>query len=186
MVSLMSLWLPILVSAVLVFVVSSVIHMLLPYHKSDFGKLPAEDQAMGALRPLSIAPGEYAMPRPGSMKEMASPEFVEKMNKGPVMYLTVLPNGPIRMGGNLIAWFLYSLVVSLFAAYVTTRAVSAGAEYMQVFRMASTAAFMGYSLALWQNSIWSKRKVSTTVKFTVDGLIYALLTAGALAGFWPE
>jgi hypothetical protein len=185
MVSLMSLWLPILISGVLVFLVSSVMHMLLPWHKGDYDKLPAEDQAMDALRPLNIPPGDYAMPRPGGMKEMASPGFVEKMNKGPVMFLTVLPNGPIRMGGSLVAWFVYSLVVSIFAAYVTTRAAAPGAEYMQVFRFASTTAFMGYALGQWQDSIWTKRKVSTTIKFTVDGLIYALLTAGALAGFWP-
>ncbi len=38
MVSLMSLWIPILVSAVIVFVLSSIIHMVLPYHRTDLRK----------------------------------------------------------------------------------------------------------------------------------------------------
>ena len=90
MTALATLWLPILVSAVFVFIASSVIHMFLPWHKSDYPKMPNEEKAMDALRPLAIPPGDYMVPRPANMKDMKSPEFTEKMKRGPVMMVRVL------------------------------------------------------------------------------------------------
>src|SRR5947208_13867792 len=115
MTPLASLWLPILLSAVGVFLASSVLHMVTGWHKGDYLKVPNEDKVMDALRPLAIPPGDYMMPRPASGKDMRSPEFTEKMNKGPVMVFTVMPNGPVSMGQNLVLWFLYSAVVGTFA-----------------------------------------------------------------------
>jgi hypothetical protein len=186
MTGLVSLWLPIVVSAVIVFAVSSIIHTVLPWHKSDYLKIPNEDKVMDALRPLAIPPGDYMVPRPTSRQDMRSPEFLEKMKKGPVMVLTVMPNGPWAMGKNLLLWVLYSVVVNIFAAYVAGRALTPGAQYLQVFRFVGTTAFIGYSLALWQMSIWYRRAWSTTTKATVDGLIYALLTAGTFGWLWPR
>jgi hypothetical protein len=186
MTGLLALWLPILLSAVIVFVVSSVIHMVLPWHKSDYPKLANEDKLLDALRPLAIPPGDYMIPRPATRKDMGTPEFAEKMKKGPVVIMTVIPNGPIAMGGKLVQWFLYAAVVSVFAAYVTGRALPPGTAYLQVFRFIGATAFMGYSVALWQISIWYHRAWSTTIKSTVDGLIYALLTAGTFGWLWPR
>jgi hypothetical protein len=185
MIPVVSLWLPILLAAVLVFVASSLIHMLLPYHRSDFGKVPEEEGVMDALRDFSIPPGEYVIPRPGSQKEMSTPEFKEKVERGPVMFITVLPKGPQPMGKNLVLWFLYSVVVGIFAAYIAGRALGPGAEYPAVFRFTGCTAFVGYAVALWQNSIWYKRAWSTTLKSTFDGLVYALLTAGSFGWLWP-
>jgi hypothetical protein len=186
MTELLALWLPILLSSVIVFVVSSIIHMAPLWHKSDFPKMPNEDKVMDALRPLAIPAGEYMVPRSSDSKEMRSPEFAEKLKKGPVMMLKVWPNGPISMGKSLVLWFIYSVVVGIFAAYVTGRALPAGANYLQVFRFICTTAFIGYSVALWQNSIWYGRSWSMTIKSTVDGLIYALLTAGTFGWLWPN
>jgi len=180
------LWLPVLLSSAMVFVVSSLIHMASPWHKGDYPKLPDEDKVMDALRPIGIPPGDYMMPRPGSRQEMASPEFQEKLKKGPVVMMTVMPSGAMSMGTNLVLWFVYSMVVGLFAAYVTGRALPVGAPYLRVFRFAGTTAFVGYSMALWQMSIWYRRAWSTTIKATVDGLIYGLLTAGTFGWLWPR
>jgi hypothetical protein len=117
---------------------------------------------------------------------MKSPEFLEAMKKGPVGVFTIMPQGSSSMAGNLVQWFLYLVVVSIFAAYITGSAVRAGAPYLAVFRFAGCTAFIGYALALWQNSIWFKRKWSSTVKSTCDGLIYALVTAGTFGWLWPE
>ena len=186
MISLASLWLPIVLSAVIVFLASSVIHMLLPYHRSDFVGLPKEQEIMDALRPFSIPPGEYVMPHAGDMKEMGSPEFLEKTKKGPVAFMTVLPNGPFAMGSSLAMWFVYCLIVGLFAAYITSRALSGPSpEYLDVFRFVGATSFIGYCVALWQNSIWYKRSWLVTAKFTLDGLVYALLTAGTFGWLWP-
>lgn len=181
-----ALWLPILLSSVIVFAVSSLIHMVLPWHKSDYPRVPNEDQLRAALRPLAIPPGDYMVPRPSSTQEMRSPEFVEKVRTGPNLILTVIPTGPWSMGRNLTMWFAYAVVVSLFAAYVAGRALPPGATYLAVFRFAGVTAFIGYAVALWQMSIWYRRAWSTTIKATVDGLIYALLTAGTFGWLWPR
>lgn len=185
MVPVMSLWIPILVGAVLVFIASSVIHMVLKYHNNDFRKLPDEDAVANALRPLNIPPGEYVLPHAGGAEAMKSPEYQEKLNKGPVAMMNVMPNGQWSMGSSLVQWFLYSIVVGIFAAYVAGRALGPGAPYLEVFRFSGTAAFLGYTLALAQTSIWYRRAWSTTLKSMFDGLIYALLTAGAFGWLWP-
>jgi hypothetical protein len=117
---------------------------------------------------------------------MRSPDFVEKVTRGPVMILTVLPNRVTNMGQNLLLWFLYSAIVSLFAGYVTSRAVAPGAPYLEVFRFAGVTAFTGYALALWQMSIWYRRDLGTTIRSTIDGFVYALLTAGVFGWLWPS
>lgn len=183
MVPVMSLWLPILLSAVLVFVVSSIIHMFLTYHNSDVASVPGEDQVREALR--HVPPGDYVIPHAGSMAGMKSPEFVEKMTKGPVVIMTVRPNGPPTMNASLVQWFLYSVLVSVFAAYVAGRALAPGASYLDAFRFAGTTAFVGYGLALLQGSIWWGRKWSATLKSVFDALVYALVTAGVFGWRWP-
>lgn len=126
------------------------------------------------------------VPRPSSRQEMRSPEFTEKMKKGPVLMMTVWPGGSTPMGSTFVMWFLYAAVVGLFSAYVSGRALQPGAEYLQVFRFAGVAAFLGYVVALWQMSIWYRRSWMTTFKLTVDGLIYSLLTAGTFGWLWPH
>lgn len=186
MVPVLSLWLPILLSAAIVFVASSILHMVFTYHRSDYRKVPAEDEVMEALRRFDIPPGDYVIPCPGSYKEMGTPEFVEKQTKGPVAFMTVLPEGRPSMAKDLVQWFVYCIVVGIFAAYVAGRALEPGAHYLAVFRFAGSTAFVGYTLALWQYSIWYKRAWSTTLKSTLDGLLYALLTAGTFGWLWPS
>ena len=186
MTGLSALWLPILLSSVIVFVASSIIHMVLPWHKTDYPKVPDEDRVRNALRPFAIPPGDYMVPRCDDTKELRTPEFAEKLNQGPVIVMTVLPNGQWSMGRNLGLWFLYCAVVGVFAAYVAGRALPAGASYAHVFQFVGATAFIGYALALWQMSIWYRRAWSTTIKATIDGLIYALLTAGTFGWLWPH
>jgi len=186
MVPIASLWLPIALSAIFVFVASSVIHMFLPYHRNDFGKVSKEDDVMDALRKFDIPPGEYVVPCAGSPEDMRSDAYLEKAKKGPTLFMTVLEPGPPAMTTSLIQWFLYSIVVGFFAAYVTGRVLGPGAHYLSVFRFVGTTAFLGYAVALWQNSIWYKRAWSTTLKSTFDGLVYALLSAGTFGWLWPS
>ncbi|MGV8039423.1 MAG: hypothetical protein AB2L07_04885 [Thermoanaerobaculaceae bacterium] len=186
MTPLTSLWLPLLLSSVIVFVVSSLIHMATPWHKGEYPRLPKEDAFRDAVGPLGIPPGDYMVPRASSMAEMKAPEFLDKLARGPVMVLTVLRNGPMNMGRSLGGWFGYQVVAGVFAAYVASRALPVGAHYLAVFRFVGATAFIGYALALWQMPIWYGRSVVTTLKATVDGLIYALLTAGTFGWLWPH
>jgi len=185
MVSIVSLWLPILLSAVAVFLISSIIHMVLQYHKNDFVKLPSEEPVMDDLRKANIPPGDYHFPRAESMKDMNSPEFIEKMKQGPVGIITMMESGPPAMGKQLLLWFIYSIIVGIFAAYIAGHALAPGTHYLLVFRFTGTVAFVGYSLALLQNSIWYKRNWAATLISMFDGLIYALFTAGIFGWLWP-
>jgi hypothetical protein len=181
------LWLPILLSSVFVFLASSIIHMALQsWHKSDYGKLPEEDKVMDALRPFGLPLGDYMVPDCSSSAEMRTPEFREKLRKGPVMTLTVMPNGMLNMGKSLALWFLYLAVVSFFAAYVSGHALSVGATHRSVFRFVGVTSFLAYAAALWQMSIWYRRSWLTTIKVTIDGLIYAAITAGTFGWLWPR
>jgi hypothetical protein len=180
------LWLPILLSAVAVFVASSLIHMVSPWHKSDYPRLSNEAAVLDALRPLAIPAGDYMMPRPVNRAELRSPEFLERMNKGPVMIMTVLPNGPMAMGSTFALWAVYLILVATLAAYVAGVSMPPGAAFWRVFRTVAVVSFVGYVLALWQMSIWYRRAWMTTLKATADGVIYALLTAGVLAWLWPR
>lgn len=186
MVSLVALWMPILLSAVLVFVVSSVIHMATPWHSGDFRALPDESKVLDALRPFALPPGTYVAPRPSSMKEMGSPEFAAKVEQGPNVMLQIRPNAPDSMAPRLVLWFVYALVVGAFSGYLAGHAVGPGAAYLQVFRFVGTAAFLSYAVALWQMSIWYSRPWAVTLRTTIDGLIYALVMAGTFGWLWPR
>ncbi len=178
-------WLAILVSTVVVFLVSSVLHMLLPIHKGDMAKLPQEPEIMAAIRQAGIQPGAYAFPFPGSMKEMGSPEMIAKYKQGPVGLLTVVPNSPPAMGKSLVQWFLFSILISIFVAYAAMIGLPHGADAMSVFRLTSAVAILGYGIGHLHESIWMGRSWTTTLKFIFDGVIYGLVTAGVFTFFWP-
>lgn len=97
---LLSLWLPILISTIGVFFASGLIHMFLPHHRNDFGKLPDEPAVMDALHNFDLDEGDYHFPHCAGPKEMASEEFAARMKQGPVGLLTVMKSGPPTMGKN--------------------------------------------------------------------------------------
>jgi hypothetical protein len=186
MTELAALWLPILLSAVFVFIASSIIHMVLgAWHKGDYPRIPNEAAVMDALRPFAVPPGDYMVPSCDNMKEFGSPAFAEKLAKGPVMIVTMLPNAMMSMGRNLGLWFAYCLIVGIFTAYGAGVALPPHADTHLVLRLASVIAFMGYAAALWQMTIWYRRALLTTVKSTIDGLVYALITGATFAWLWP-
>jgi hypothetical protein len=180
-----ALWLPILLSAVFVFIASSIIHMVLPYHKSDYRQLPDEDKLLPALRAAGLQKGLYVFPY-CTHKEMNSPAVQEKYKQGPVGMLTVFPSGPPAMQKFLGMWFAYCLIISVFVAYVTAHSAAHGAPYLIVFRVAGTAAFLAYGLANLSNGIWKGQPWGNVIKEVVDGLVYAGLTAGTFGWLWPR
>lgn len=186
-ISIVSLWLPIVLAAVLAFVASSVIHMLLGYHNSDFRKLPEEDRIQEALAPFQIPPGDYVLPHAAGADEMRSPEYKAKVERGPVAMLTVMDSRSMfNMGPQFVQWFAYLLLVGAVTAYVAGRTLSPGAQYLSVFRLTGTVAFACYAMSLPQRAIWYKVSWRSTLKSMFDGLVYALLTAGTFGWLWPE
>lgn len=180
-----ALWLPILLSTVIVFVVSSILHAVLTYHQSDCHQLPEEEKVLGGLRAVGLKPGYYHFPFT-SHKEMKSPAVVEKFKLGPCGIMTVLPSGPPAMAKYLISWFVYCLAIGFFVAYLAWHTVTPGSNYLIVFRVVGAAAFLAYGIGQLSNSIWKGQPWGMTIKEVVDGLIYALLTAGTFGWLWPK
>ena len=180
------LWLPILVSTVLVFFASFIMHMVLTYHRSDYRKLSDEDPVTDALRNANATPGpDYFFPF-CSFEEMKSPAMIEKMKRGPVGFITLLPPGPPAMGRNLVQWFIYCLVISTFAAYLSGNVLAPGSAFLQVFRVVGIAALLGYGAAHAQESIWGGRSWVVTFKHLFDSVIFAALTAATFGWLWPK
>ena len=186
MVGLVALWLPIVVSAVFVFVALSVVHMLPGWHKGDMTGLPGEAKVMDTLRGLNVRPGDYRFPFSNSTKEMQTKEWDAKMTVGPVGVLTIQPSGPLPFGRMMGQWFVYALVIAVFAAYVTGRTRGAGAEYLEVFRVSGAVTFCCYAMAHWQHWIFWGKSTRFTMTHTVDAIFYALVTGATFGWLWPR
>ncbi len=186
MVSLGELWLPILVSAVLVFIVSAIIHMVLKYHNKDYTRLPNEDAVRAAIRAGSPAPAQYVIPYCPEMKDMEKPENKQKYVEGPVAVVNLMQPGVPRMGKYLTQWFVFVLFVSLFIAYVAAHAIPRGVEYLSVFRIVGAIGFLAYAAGQIQSSIWMGKPWRVTWKDVLDGLVYGLVTGGTFGWLWPR
>lgn len=174
--TIIDLWVPIVGSAVAMFVASFVIWAVLKYHNSDYSGTSNEESVRAALK--GSAPGFYLVPFCLDPAEAKKPEMVQKLDEGPLAYITVAQNGTPNMGKSMLQMFVYFLLVGVICAYVVSRTVAPNADYLEVFRIAGTVAFIANSFALIPESIWFARPWSMTAKNFIDALIYALLTAG--------
>lgn len=185
MTSLAALWLPIVVSTVLIFLASSIVHMVLPWHKSDWAPVPDEPGVRGALAPMAIAPGDYIVPHCASMQEMGTPEYQAKLTEGPVLFMTVRPNAQPSMGPMFIGWTLAVLVANLLAAGVAAATIAPGGDTHLIWHTTGLVALGVYGFGGWPEAIWYGRKWSTAMKNTLDGAIYAVITALTFGWLWP-
>lgn len=184
MITILSLWLPILLSAIAIYVVSSVIHMVLPYHRSDYSALPNEDQVLDVLR--GAGAGNFAAPYCASSAAMKDPAVKAKIARGPMVTLYVKAGGGFDMPGTLARWFAYTLVVSTLAAYLCSRTLQSGADYLTVFRVAGFTVFVAIGGATPIHSIWYGQKWSSCAKSLCDSLVYGLVAGGVFGWLWPR
>lgn len=180
------LWLPILLSAVLVFVASSILHMVLKYHNVDYRKLPNEDEVRAAINAGRPAPGQYIIPYMIGADDFKAPGTAQKFTEGPVGLLRLSTPSFPKMGSFLGAWFVSLVVISLIVGYVAYHTLPPGTPYLGVFRVVGVVAFLAYAGASSQQAIWRHEPWSVTIKSTLDGLIYALVTAGTFGWLWPK
>ena len=186
MVAVSALWMPIVVSAVFVFIALMLIHALLGWHMGDMGAVPGEAKVMELLRGLNVPPGDYRFPYGRTTKEMTSPEFEARMQQGAVGIMTIWPNGGINMGRMFVQWFVYTLVVGALTAYVAAATHGPGASRADVFWASGTVAFCCYVVALWQDWIWWGRGTRFAMTYSMDGVIFALITGATFAWLWPR
>src|SRR4030088_3549087 len=138
---LLPLWLPILLSAAAVWVISIIFGMALPHHTQDFIALPDEDSFMDSIRGSGIKPGNYVFPDFRGREAMKSEKVQKALNEGPVGHLSVWQT-PLTMGGKMVATFIVYLVVSTLIAYLTRVALPGPAEFAKVFQIAATAGIL--------------------------------------------
>lgn len=186
MVSLAGLWLPILLSAALVFVASTLVHMVLKYHASDYTKLPNEDAVRAAIQSGKPEPRQYIIPYAKGPDEMKTPEWQRKWQEGPNGVLTLRPLGPMSMGSSMVQWFLFALGVSLVTAYLACGTVLFGASFRHVFRVVGTVAWLAYAAGQLPAAIWMGKPWSIAIKEVIDAVIYGLVTAATFAWLWPR
>jgi hypothetical protein len=180
-----SLWIPVVVSAIVVFLGSSLVHMLLKYHRADYKSLAHEDAVREALGKTSAVPGIYFTPYCPDMKGMEEPAMKEKFEKGPVALITLYPKGAPALPKHLTLWFLFSLFVSFVAAYVARHTLQPGADGLLVMRITGTVAFAAYGVSHLSDSIWKGQPWSNTMRALIDAVIYALLTGLTFRLLWP-
>jgi hypothetical protein len=184
-VPLAALWLAVLLAALAVFGVSSLVHMVLKWHNPDYRALPDEAEVAAALRKGAPAPGQYVLPWCMNHEDLGREEMVRRFTEGPVAFLWIRRPGLPAMGSTLALWFGYTLVVSLFVAYLVSRTVPGGAGFLPVFRVGGTAAFLAYAGGTVPASIWMGKPWGCTLKDLADALLFALATGAVLGWLWP-
>lgn len=180
-----SLWLPVVVSAVAVWLVSAILHMVLKYHRADYKQLSDEESVAPALRKAAPAPGVYSMPYCVDPAQMKDPAVLKRYEEGPVALLTVMRNGPPAMGKYLGLWFLFCFLVSFVTAYVARHTLSSGSDLLEVLRITGTVAFIGYGFGYFQDSIWKGIPWANSLRALIDAAVYAVVTGLVFRFLWP-
>lgn len=180
-----SLWLPVVVATVVVWLASAILHMLLKYHRADIGRLANEDAIAAALGKDRPAPGVYALPYCADMAQMKDPAYVKKYQDGPVALVTVLRNGVPAIGKHLVQWLLLCFLVSFTVGYVARHTLHPGADGMLVLQVTGAVALAAYAYGYLQDSIWKGIPWGNSLRGILDAVIYAVLTGLAFRFFWP-
>jgi len=180
-----SLWLPGIAAAVAVWIASSIVHMVLRYHRADYRQLSDEESVAGAVRKVGPGPGLYVMPYCPDMAQMKDPAFRKKYEEGPVALLTVMRNGPPALGKSLAQWFLLCLLVSFVTAYVARHTLAFASHGLAVMRVTGTVAFIAYGFGYFQDSIWKGIPWSNSLRGLVDAAIYGVVTGLVFRLLWP-
>lgn len=186
MVSVASLWLPIVLGAVLVFITSSLVHMVFKWHHSHYFRFSNEDEVRAAIRKGTPGPGHYVVPHCLDMKQAQSPEMLQKFAEGPIGHFFIEANGTPKIGKHLAKWFALSLVIAFLAAYVAAHALPVGTPGGNVLRVIWTIVFLAYGAGPVMDGIWHGRPAREIVLDVLDALIYGFSTALPFALLWPK
>lgn len=186
MLSLASLWLPILLAAVAVFFTSSLVHMVFKWHNADYLRLGNEDEVREVLRKGNPAPGQYVLPHCLDGKDMQKPEVQQKFIDGPVGLVVIRSSGAPKIGPHLLKWFLLALAVAAITACLACCTIGSGASKHLVFHFFAVSTFLAYATGSVTDGIWKGHPWKAVAKDLLDALLYALVSAAVFAWLWPH
>ena len=110
------------------------------------------------------------------------------MKAGP-WALMIVPAAMPGMGKCLGLWFVNQVILALligYAASITIVQGTAAPAYFVVFRVVATVAFLAHAGMALQDPIWRMAPWRLSVTKIIDAAVFAALTAGCFAGFWPR
>ncbi len=177
------LWLPIVVSAAIVWIASAINWTAMPHRKAEWSDLPDEEAFLSLLKQGGFKPSNYMFPCCKNQHEKGSD--TKKPADGPMGFLSIWPQRR-SMGACMIGSFVLDVVIGVFVAYIAWLALQPGAEYMKVFQVVGALAFMAHTFATLGGGIWFGMSLKSMAYTVIEGLVYALLTAGAFAWLWPN
>lgn len=183
---LLSLWLPILLSAVAVWFVSTLFGMPFLHHRDDWVGLPAdrEDAFMEAVRRIGIGPGNYLVPDFRTRAAMESETVKRAIEQGPIGHLSLWPT-PLSMGGKMLGTLLVYGAASIVIGYLASLTLPRGAEFGRVFQTVGVAGVLAYCFAFLPSGIWFGAYKRTLIFSIIDGVVYAAITGAIFAWRWP-
>ncbi len=186
---LLPLWLPILLSAIAIWFISTIASMALPHHKQDWINLPdpptGEDNFMDDLRKRAIPPGNYLFPDFRTPAALKSPKVEQALKQGPVGHLSIWKT-PVTMGDKLLGAFIVHLIVAILIAYLTRLALPTSAPFAKVFQFAATAGILAYSFSSIPSALWFGAYKRTIIASVVDGIVFGLVIGAIFAWRWPH
>lgn len=185
MLPLASLWLPIVVATVLVFVASALFWMVGPHHKNDVRLLPAEAAMADVLRAENLKPGVYRLPW-AKGAESRSSDFLERLRKGPVAMITAIRPGPFNMGRAMALTVLWFLGISTLVGFIAARTMGVMTPSREVFWVTAVAAFVAHVGAEGTNAIWWGKPWSHIAKQSFDAAVYGAITGASFCWLWPS
>lgn len=181
-VELISLWLPILLTTVMLFFSGFICWMVLPNHKPDWKKLPNETEFLHKMAEWDIPKGNYAYPYAMDKESMEGENAKKAIEQGTFGTIQAWGGQP-SMGNNLLCQVGFLFVTNFCLAYLATLGVAPGADFMTVFRFVATAAFLTFTAAVVPGAIWFKNRITGHI---IDGVIQAAIAGAVFAWLWPS
>lgn len=176
---------PVLLAGGLVWLASAVLWMALPHHHGEYRRLPDEAALRAVLRSQSVSRGQYIFPFLQRWEEASTEEGRRSFELGPVGFLTIMDNRVPSISRHMLLTLAHYLLVNAGIAWAAQLLIPPGAGYALVFRPVAVMALLAHGAAIIPEAIWYGKPWGNVLRALFDAAVYALLTAGAFAAFWP-
>jgi hypothetical protein len=174
------LWLPILLSGLATHILSTLAWMVLPHHKPEWTKMPAEDDVRDLLVSRNVPAGQYMFPYCATAEEMNSEAFKQKQSQCTGML--VIWKKPIHMPTAILKTVSFFFIAAFVIGYLASLALPSGTSLPKVIQFVTTAGLLTHCAAHFPHVFWFKRRIAMEL---LDGVVYAFVTGLIFAALWP-